>query len=793
MAKIGKLFLDFEAGTAKFNDPIRRAKKELSLFGRVAVTSQKGFKGLNSGFNSMAIKAAAAIAAIVALKRALTGVVKPSADLEESLNRVSSIMGGLEGSAYDRIKQKARDLGRSTEFTAGQVADGFRLLAMAGLDAEQSISAIGPALDLASAGGIGLAESADNVTNIMGQFGLQAKDTSRAVDVLAKAASSSNTDVMEMAEAFKFLGPTARALGVDLEESAAVIGALADSGLKAGIGTRSLSTALVNLTNAQTGRKLKSVLGVEAFNEGKFIGIINLVEELNKAFEGLTDQARAGLITQIFGAGAFQEMDVLLTRGADGLRELEARFDGARGAARKMAEENLKGLNGQMKKLNSAFQDVLISLGEAGLTKLLTETALKFTTLFSSMSESKNVFGSFVKLVEFLKKAFSAVSFEIKFFVVIMVGLAKAFNFLKGVIGGVMKTVSIELVNAFRVSANQIRAAYDFLASGVLKSIRIVIIGVAKLIEGFSKINKLPFVDIDVEPALESIRRVQDSLEKNLNNREVAITMKPEIDPADKVDSEAIVDNFIKDFNKFLANGKAGIEMEWSKIGDSLQEKLASAAKEGVEALREEVKDLVQSGEIQQLTNQTDKLRDSWRKVGVSIEDVLVEGAIQMKSFGDIVANVMAKIREDIIRNFLQGKQDEAGNRSGGLLDSIFNSGGGGGKTSGSGGSSGGWLSAIGKIFGGFFANGGNVKGGEPIVVGERGPELFTPGMSGSITPNNRMGMGGSNVTTVNQYNTFDIRGSEREVQRMIARSVETSVNLAIAQNQNLKNRGAIT
>ena len=96
-------------------------------------------------------------------------------------------------------------------------------------------------------------------------------------------------------------------------------------------------------------------------------------------------------------------------------------------------------------------------------------------------------------------------------------------------------------------------------------------------------------------------------------------------------------------------------------------------------------------------------------------------------------------------------------------------------------------------LFKGLFrANGGPVNGGSSYVVGERGPELFTPTSSGSITSNAKMGQGARSGQNVLVNNYFDIRGSDEETQKMIASSVRVSVAMAVAEGQNLKNRGVI-
>lgn len=161
------------------------------------------------------------------------------------------------------------------------------------------------------------------------------------------------------------------------------------------------------------------------------------------------------------------------------------------------------------------------------------------------------------------------------------------------------------------------------------------------------------------------------------------------------------------------------------------------------------------------IRDQKDELTE-WQKSMVGLFDDIKEGIadaiIEGEGFKGLISSILKQIAKTQIVNMLGGL--------GGPLPALFK-----------------------KPKGAF--TGGPVSSGIPRIVGEKGPEIFTPSGAGMITPNHRVGgRGGS--TVVNTYNTFDIRGSEQEVQQMIASSVELSVNLAVSRNQDLKNRGSI-
>src|SRR5690625_3741634 len=99
-----------------------------------------------------------------------------------------------------------------------------------GFDVNEQIATLPAVLDAAIAGNMDLGQSADVVTNIMTGFGLEAEDAGRAVDVLVKASTTANTDIPQLGEAMKYVGPVASSLGWSIEETAAAVGTLSDAG-----------------------------------------------------------------------------------------------------------------------------------------------------------------------------------------------------------------------------------------------------------------------------------------------------------------------------------------------------------------------------------------------------------------------------------------------------------------------------------------------------------------------------------------------------------------------------------
>lgn len=145
---------------------------------------------------------------------------------------VVSAITNKTGEDLQPLIDKARELGASTEFTATQAGEGLEALARAGLSAEQSMTAAGDALRFAGVNGAQLGDSANLVAATMKQFGLDATQSTRIVDVFSKSMRSSLLDFESIREAMKFAGTAGASFGMSIEETTAAVAAFRDLGLE---------------------------------------------------------------------------------------------------------------------------------------------------------------------------------------------------------------------------------------------------------------------------------------------------------------------------------------------------------------------------------------------------------------------------------------------------------------------------------------------------------------------------------------------------------------------------------
>lgn len=134
--------------------------------------------------------------------------INTAGDFEASMSNVEALSGAT-GEELTALSDKAKEMGATTKFTAGESADALSYMALAGWDTQSMLEGISPVLNLAAAANMDLAQASDIVTDYLTAFGLKASDTTHFVDVMAYAMAHSNTDVIQLGEAYKACASTA--------------------------------------------------------------------------------------------------------------------------------------------------------------------------------------------------------------------------------------------------------------------------------------------------------------------------------------------------------------------------------------------------------------------------------------------------------------------------------------------------------------------------------------------------------------------------------------------------------
>jgi TP901 family phage tail tape measure protein len=223
---------------------------------------QGGFNGMKRTIMDTFVTLGSARLAIQNVIQPLTQPLQVFAGFESGMAKVQAITGAT-ADQLQKLTAQAKELGKNTFFNASQVADAQKFLGMAGFNPEQILAATPGMLDLALAGDMDLGQAADIATNISTPFGIAAERISEVNDVLAKAATSSNTNIIEMGEAFKYAAPAAAAAGQSIEECAAAMAIMANNGIKADIAGTSIRQMLIKLANTGVQEQLKEQFDID--------------------------------------------------------------------------------------------------------------------------------------------------------------------------------------------------------------------------------------------------------------------------------------------------------------------------------------------------------------------------------------------------------------------------------------------------------------------------------------------------------------------------------------------------
>lgn len=320
-----------------------------------------GVMGAAVGSSALAIGGMAGIA--VGAGAALAGIVSAGAGFEKTMSAVQAVTGA-SGQDMKKMSELAKKMGSETKFSASQAAEGMQYLGMAGFKTNEIMEAMPGMLSLAAAGQLDLGLAADITSNIMSGFGLKADQATHSADVLAKAASSSNTNVEQMGEAMKYAAGSASTVGFTMEETSAAMMAMANAGLQGSVAGQAWGTSLNRL--AKPTKEMKKVMGelnLEFFDsQGKIKPLPQLVSELEQKTAGMTNQQKAATLSTLFGAEAFKNWAALMKVGGEELGRMTDGLVLADGAAKKMADTMSNNLSGKWDEFKSKLEGLGITI-----------------------------------------------------------------------------------------------------------------------------------------------------------------------------------------------------------------------------------------------------------------------------------------------------------------------------------------------------------------------------------------------------------------------------------------------
>lgn len=380
----------------QFNQELKKAQKEFDLIrakllladnatGRWSRTNERtiiGLRGLAGGVRQL-MSAFGLYGGIFLFAQIMTSAFKTIKQFDKANADLAATMG-LSRKEITALTNDQKRLGATTKFTATEVAGLQKEFAKLGFSQKEILNATEATLNLAAAVDTDLANAAMVAGSTLRGFGLDASEMGRVTDVMASSFTKSALDIENFRESMKYVAPIAAKTGVSVEFATAMLGKLADAGIKGSQAGTSLRRVLTEM--AKTGKPAK-----EAFDQVAKSGI-----SVTDAMDEVGRTAQTALL--------------VLSDTKDEVLELSDALEDAGGAAQKMADEQLKSLDGQLTLLTSAWDGFILSLNKGdsaisrvlgNLVNLLRNSIEGFSFLMESDRDTANRQGEDIKSLKY--------------------------------------------------------------------------------------------------------------------------------------------------------------------------------------------------------------------------------------------------------------------------------------------------------------------------------------------------------------------------------------------------------
>ena len=339
----------------------RQADRSAVALQKIAAMGEK-LKTVGSAIEGVGQKLMPVTAAVGGLG---TAAVKVAADFDSAMSQVAAVSGAT-GKELEALRDKAREMGSRTKFSASEAAEAMNYMAMAGWKTSDMLSGIEGIMNLAAASGEDLAVTSDIVTDALTALGLSAEDSGHFADILAAASSNANTNVTMMGETFKYCAPVAGALGFTAEDTAEAIGLMANAGIKSSQAGTAMRSMMTNLTG-----EVKFVgdafgeLTIQTTNtDGSMRSLGDILADCRAAFAQMSESEKAANAEALVGKNAMSGFLAVMNAAPGDIEKLNNAINNCDGTAEKMAATMQDNLAGQLTILKSQLEELAISIGE---------------------------------------------------------------------------------------------------------------------------------------------------------------------------------------------------------------------------------------------------------------------------------------------------------------------------------------------------------------------------------------------------------------------------------------------
>lgn len=343
--RAGRAFIELFADDRRLVRGLRRAQARLRAFG-------SSVRQIGQRMTAMS----AAVGGIFAVS------TRQFAGFDDRMRAVQAVTGATE-QQFHSLREEAKRLGRTTSFTAGQVAEAMTEMGRAGFAPDEILSSTEAVLALARATSTELPRATEIAGAVLRAFRMEADETGRVSDVLSATANKSAQTLGDLFEAMRPVAPIAAAAGETLEDTAAALAVLANNGIKGSRAGTALARALRNVAT-EAGQRQLAEIGVQAVDAaGDLRPIVDIINDLAKATENMGGAQRLALFETLFGRG--QAAALVLAEGAEAFDNLADSIRNSAGEAQRTAKQMDAGIGGAFRRLLSAVEGIAIAIGEA--------------------------------------------------------------------------------------------------------------------------------------------------------------------------------------------------------------------------------------------------------------------------------------------------------------------------------------------------------------------------------------------------------------------------------------------
>lgn len=383
--QLGKKVKNFSDGQAQSIDSLNKVSSKLNAVGGA----------LKDAGSTMTTRFTVPIVA------GLGYAVKSATDFSSQMTNIKPLLEA-NGEGVKQVKKEIEEMSDDSKKWATQygvsttaINTGMEELVKRGYSATQTMGAMPSILNATKASGDDFNSVMKVSTSTLEQFGLKSnttsgmlKNTQRVTDSLTYTANATAAGFQDMGDAMTYVGPTAHAAGISLEETASAIGLMSNQGIEGSVAGTALRSALTRLMkpSKQNAEGMKE-LGINAEDfKNHAMTLPQMLDKIKTNTQGWTKEQKAAAIATAFGTEAQAGMNVLVSEGGSALQDLTDKTDKATGSTKKIADTMNNTSASNISKMKESFHVLAITIGEK-LVPSITPLIKKITDMVKAFSK----------------------------------------------------------------------------------------------------------------------------------------------------------------------------------------------------------------------------------------------------------------------------------------------------------------------------------------------------------------------------------------------------------------------